>query len=163
MSCGIHRQILCSPICRYAKCQFCNVIRCGKIFVFSTKNHQKMISLNLPFLLNEATFEIYSYERVLQFRFSKALWKESAKYFILCEIVDWHCTCRRKSISLRILIKVILKHPRFVQNSTFQKSLADLHAGFQTDPTNTFWKGYSFCQNSPLSKHELYGRLINTH
>ena len=26
-----------------------------------------------------------------------------------------------------------------------------------------FGKGYRFCQNSPLSKHELYGRLINTH
>ena len=105
-----------------------------------TKKHQKMVSLNLPFLLNEATFEIYSYERVLQFRFAKVLWKESAKYFILCQIVDWLYTCRRKGIFLRILIKVILKHPRFVQNSTFQKSLADLHAGFQTDPTNSFWE-----------------------
>ena len=95
-SCGIHRQNLCSPLCCCAKCQFCNIIRCGKIFVFLTKKHQKMVSLNVPFLLNGATFEIYSYEKFFQFRLPKVLSKESGEYFILCQIADGLYTGRRK-------------------------------------------------------------------
>ena len=40
-SCGIHRQNLCSPLCCCAKCQFCNIIRCGKIFVFFDQEASK--------------------------------------------------------------------------------------------------------------------------
>ena len=123
MSGGIHRQIQCSLLCCCAKCQFCNFLRCWKIFFFLTKKHQKMVSLNVPFLLNGATFEIYSYEKFLQFRFLKVLWKESEKYFILCQIVDWFYNCRRKGNFLRILIKVILKELRFIQNSSFSKNI----------------------------------------
>ena len=157
MSGGIHRQIQCSLLCCCAKCQFCNIIRCGKIFVFLTKKHQKVVSLNVPFLLSGATFEIYSYEKFLQVRFSKVLWKESGKYFILCQIADGLYTGRKNAnLFLRILNKVILKEPRFVQISSFAKViLRTCMQVFRQIRPRVSEKNYRVCQNLPFSKNEL--------
>ena len=155
--CGLNRQIKRSPFCRFAKCQFCIILRCRKIFGFSTKNDQKMISLNNPFLLNETTFEIYSYEKVLQVRLSNVLWNESRKYLNLCQNADGFYTGRRKgNLNLRFLNKVILKKTPLRSKFSFGWEIfRTCMQVFRQIRSIVSGKFYRFCQNSPVSINEL--------
>ena len=157
MSGGIHRQIQCSLLCCCAKCQFCNIIRCGKIFVFFDQEASKGGFVKRPVSPKRSDFWNLFLWKFLQVRFSKVLWKESGEYFILCQIADGLYTGRKKgNLFLRILKKVILKEPRFVQISSFAKViLRTCMQVFRQIRPRVSGKNYRVCQNSPFSKNEL--------
>ena len=125
-----------------------------KTLLFDQKRW-KLFSLIVRVLPNWATLEIYPYEKFLQIQLWKVLFRDFAEFFNLRQVAVWLYTCRRIGNFLRILNKVILKDPRFVQNSFFQKCLADLHASFWADPSITSGRSYRFCQKFPFSKNEL--------